>query len=344
MAFARFFSNFYPFGGSPQSDTLGQKSYHKRATGAAAQTVKRHAKEHELKLYGSCFCPFVQRVWIALELKDAAYEYIEVDPYKKPPSLLDVNPRGLVPALRHGDWACHESTVLVEYVRPSRTYLATPPRRRSCRVTRRSLLTRTLGAPVQLEDAYPEAHPLLPRGPRARAHARLWADHVHRKIVPTFYSLLQAQDGATQAEHATALDAAIATLADAADPTGPFFAGADMGYVDVQLAPWLLRLRRVMTPYRGWPEPREGSRWERWVRAVEECEAVKRTTSGDELYLDSYERYARKCSPDDCWTPGRVSGEWGVLMVMQRIGRTRARSRTRSTTVGRCRNFDRVTP
>jgi hypothetical protein len=61
--------------------------------------------------------PFVQRVWIALELKDMDYQYIEVDPYKKPESLLEVNPLGLVPALRHGNWACHESTVLMEYVR-----------------------------------------------------------------------------------------------------------------------------------------------------------------------------------------------------------------------------------
>ena len=44
------------------------------------------------------------------------YQYIEVDPYKKPESLLEVNPLGLVPALRHGNWACHESTVLMEYV------------------------------------------------------------------------------------------------------------------------------------------------------------------------------------------------------------------------------------
>lgn len=61
--------------------------------------------------------PFVQRVWISLEAKKVPYQYIEVDPYKKPQSLLDVNPRGLVPALRHGDWGCYESTVLMEYVR-----------------------------------------------------------------------------------------------------------------------------------------------------------------------------------------------------------------------------------
>jgi glutathione S-transferase len=32
-----------------------QKSYHKKATGAALSTAKKHSKEHELKLYGGCF-------------------------------------------------------------------------------------------------------------------------------------------------------------------------------------------------------------------------------------------------------------------------------------------------
>lgn len=32
-----------------------QKTYHKKATGIALNTVKKHAKEHDLKLYGSCF-------------------------------------------------------------------------------------------------------------------------------------------------------------------------------------------------------------------------------------------------------------------------------------------------
>jgi glutathione S-transferase len=37
-------------GGDPQ-----KKTYHKKATGNALTTVKNHAKEDELKLYGSCF-------------------------------------------------------------------------------------------------------------------------------------------------------------------------------------------------------------------------------------------------------------------------------------------------
>ena len=51
-------------------------------------------------------------------------------------------------------------------------------------------------------------------------------------------------------------------------------------------------MKRVLAPYRGWPDPEEGTRWCKWIDAIEKDEAVKATTSGDELYLDSYERYA----------------------------------------------------
>lgn len=56
-------------------------------------------------------------------------------------------------------------------------------------------------------------------------------------------------------------------------------------------------MKKVLKPYRGWPDPEEGSRWEKWVDAVENDVDVKATTSTDDLYLDSYERYAgRSCS------------------------------------------------
>ncbi|MCJ1269220.1 hypothetical protein MMC22_009109 [Lobaria immixta] len=237
-----------------------QKTYHKKATGAALSTIKRHSKEHELKLFGSCFCPFVQRVWISMEIKGISYQYLEVDPYKKPESLLEVNPRGLVPALRHGDWGCYESTVLMEY----------------------------------LEDLG-DGTPLLPSGdPKARAHSRLWSDHINRNIIPSFYRYLQSQEPSKQVELAAELRSEIAKLINAADATGPFFLGATISFVDIQIAPWVIRMRRVLKPYRGWPEPEEGSRWGSWVDAIERNDGVKATTSGDELYLDSYERYAGK--------------------------------------------------
>ncbi|CEN59444.1 Putative Glutathione S-transferase [Aspergillus calidoustus] len=240
------------------TNTPTQKNYHTQATGTAAETVANHSRDSDLKLFGSCFCPFVQRVWIALELKGIPYQYIEVDPYQKPQSLLEVNPRGLVPALRHGDWGSYESTVLLEY----------------------------------LEDLNFDP-PLLPPGDaKLRAHCRLWADYINRKIVPSFYRLLQEQNQQKRITHAEELRDHFNTLVGAADPQGPFFLGPNLSFVDVQIAPWMVRLNRVLKPYRGWPDPEPGSRWGAWVDAIENSEEVKRTTSTDDLYLDSYERYA----------------------------------------------------
>ncbi|EEH20990.2 hypothetical protein PABG_03221 [Paracoccidioides brasiliensis Pb03] len=237
-----------------------QKTYHKKASGLAATTVKKHAKEADLKLFGSCFCPFVQRVWIALEVKGIPYQYIEIDPYKKPDSLLEMNPRGLVPAIRHGNWECYESTVLLEYL-----------------------------------DDLDTGNLLLPsRDPQLRAHCRLWADHINRHIIPTFYRLLQEQDLQKQIQHSEELKEEISKLVNASHMHGPFFLGPTISFVDIQFAPWILRLSRVLKPYRGWPDPEKGSRWAAWVDAIEADERVRATTSADDLYLDSYERYAGK--------------------------------------------------
>ncbi|KAE8361191.1 hypothetical protein BDV27DRAFT_148049 [Aspergillus caelatus] len=210
-----------------------QKTYHTKATGLAAVTVSNHSSENELKLYGSCFCPFVQRVWIALEAKGIPYQYIEVDPYKKPQSLLELED------------------------------LNTGP-------------------------------PLLPPGDaKLRAHCRLWADFINRNIVPNFYRVLQEQAEQKQISNAQELKDAFATLVNAADTQGPFFLGPNMSFVDIQVAPWIIRLNRVLKPYRGWPDADAGSRWGAWVNAIEANEHVKATTSDDELYFDSYERYAQ---------------------------------------------------
>lgn len=144
-----------------------------------------------------------------------------------------------------------------------------------------------------LEDLN-EGTPLLPASPQTRAHSRLWSDHVNRHIIPSFYRLLQAQENDKQVEYAKNLTEELQKLIDAADPNGPFFLGPNISFVDIQLAPWLLRLRRVLTPYRGWPNPPSGSRWAKWVDAIENDESVRATTSEDQLYLDSYERYAGK--------------------------------------------------
>lgn len=62
-----------------QGGDQNKKTYHKQATGEALKTAQNHSAENDLKLYGSCFCPFVHRVWISLEYKGLDYQYVEVD-------------------------------------------------------------------------------------------------------------------------------------------------------------------------------------------------------------------------------------------------------------------------
>ncbi|CAM1507287.1 Fc.00g069280.m01.CDS01 [Cosmosporella sp. VM-42] len=233
-----------------------QKPALRKATGAALATVKKHSKDSDLKLYAACFCPFSQRVWIALEAKGLAYQYCEIDPYRKPTptALLEANPRGLVPAIRQDDWACAESGIILEY----------------------------------LEDL-DRSVPLYPTDPRLRANCRLWVDHINGRIVPAFYAVLQNQDPTFQNDLAERLQSAIQSLVQAADEHGPFFLGASLCLVDIHFTPFALRLSRVLK----WPGPTPGARWQRWLEAMEVNEHVRATTSGEELYVETTEVLSR---------------------------------------------------
>lgn len=123
--------------------------------------------------------------------------------------------------------------------------------------------------------------------------------------MPNFYRVLQEQDQEKQIAKAQELRDAFNQLMAAADARGPFFIGSQISFVDIQAAPWVLRLSRVLKPYRGWPDAEEGTRWGSWVKALETNEHVRATTSTDELYLDSYERYAGEYLTEPI--PGRTA-------------------------------------
>ena len=42
------------------------RSYHLKCTGEALRTAEAHNGPEHITLFGSCFCPFVQRVWVTL--------------------------------------------------------------------------------------------------------------------------------------------------------------------------------------------------------------------------------------------------------------------------------------
>lgn len=229
--------------------------YHKKATGKALSTAQAHENKHPFTFYGACFCPFVHRAWIHLELAGIDYQYVEVDPYAKPKELTDINPKGLVPSLRHGDWGSYESSVIMEYI----------------------------------EDLQPTLFKGL--SAQQKADQRLWVHFVNGNIVPAFYRLLQAQEEEKQVEHAKEFQSHLETLVNQMDKDGPFFCGSELSLVDVAVAPWIVRIQKVLKPYRGF-EPEVAGRWGKFYTAILNHPTVAATTSTDDLYLDSYKRYA----------------------------------------------------
>lgn len=84
----------------------------------------------EVTLYTNKMCPFAQKAWVALEEKQVEYEMVEVGLYGsggKPSWFLDMNPKGQVPVLKHGDEVVVESDDIIKYIdknlgKPSELY------------------------------------------------------------------------------------------------------------------------------------------------------------------------------------------------------------------------------
>ncbi|KAG9963952.1 glutathione transferase omega-1, partial [Aureobasidium melanogenum] len=238
------------------------------ATGLAQKTVEDHKAEQPLKLYAGWFCPFVGRAWTVLQEKNIPYQYIEVNPYHKPESLLKLNPRGLVPTLQYDNKPLYESKVICEF----------------------------------LEEAYPNYGPkLLPDDPYERARTRIWTDYCTSRIIPAFHRFLQFQpmsDTQGLEEVRQEFLGHLKEFTKEMDSEGPYFSGKDVGLIDLVVAPWAIRLW-VFDHYKnGLNIPREGedsaiwSRFDKWLKAIEERPSVRETTSEKEKYLSIYQKYA----------------------------------------------------
>lgn len=182
---------------------------HPAATGAAAETVAAHKDKDNaaLTFYSGWFCPYVQRVWLALEEKGIPYYYEEINPYHKD-EYLKINPKGLVPAIRSDGVNIYESHILNEF----------------------------------LEDKFPESKRLLPDSAEQKAVARIKMDLVTKKIIPAYFRCVQSQDVEGQkAARKEVYDACreFGTFIDTSK--GPFVGGKELDGVDIALAPWAVR-------------------------------------------------------------------------------------------------------
>lgn len=155
-----------------------------------------------------------------------------------------------------------------------------------------------------LEDAFPSHTPhILPQDPYDRARARIWTDWVTSRFIPSYHRFLQHQGDAGLAEKRNEFLAFIKEFTREMAPReeGPYFLGKEFTLVDIQLAPWALRLW-VFDHFKGGlgiPEKGAGGddeavweRWRVWVEAVSGRRSVKETMSEREHYLPIYQRYA----------------------------------------------------
>ncbi|GLB34240.1 putative glutathione S-transferase, N-terminal domain [Lyophyllum shimeji] len=276
---------------APKSDT--GKQHHKQCTGVALETAKQHQKPQDITL-SLRFLTNTVSPRIDFELRGANPLRCfcgadEVDPYAKPQELLDISPKGLVPAIKLNNFnpprGLYESTVIMEYLEDLASL-----------TTKRSLLpTRS--------------------NPYSRALARLQSDHVNRTLVPAFYRYLQAQTEREQVAMGKEFHAAIEGLVELLERAerevvrwdgaavgegekrvralglGLWIEGGDLGWTDVMAGPFIFRATNVLKHYKGFTMP-TGTKFDAWLRRLFNHPSFKATCSTEDLYLDSYERYA----------------------------------------------------
>ncbi|BGO93044.1 hypothetical protein NBRC10512_004265 [Rhodotorula toruloides] len=244
------------------------------ATGAAEQTVQKHLSPHDLVFHAGWFCPFVQRVWIALEEKGIPYEYREVNPYKKEPHFLKINPKGLVPALEHDNKALYESLVLLEY----------------------------------LDDAFPDSA-IRPSDPHELGLVRLACQQISNVVVPAFYRYVQAQETDKQKEGHEAFVKALRDVHEQWFVKGGEWARGDkFGWVDCVLGPWVARFT-LLEKHRGFKAEDVGPEFSAWCDRVLERPSVKATSSLPENYENVYRRYFENTAESEVAKATR-KGEW----------------------------------
>eukprot|EP01046_Picozoa_sp_COSAG06_P051067 COSAG06_NODE_8248_length_2226_cov_11053.947269_3_plen_217_part_00 len=84
---------------------------------AAAAAAAEPAAATTIEFFTHRWCPFAHRVWLSLEDKGLPHKLVEIDLYGgKPQWFLDLNPKGLVPVLRHEGRVICESNDICGYL------------------------------------------------------------------------------------------------------------------------------------------------------------------------------------------------------------------------------------
>ena len=93
-----------------------------------------------------------------------------------------------------------------------------------------------------LEESYPQA-PLMPKGPFAKAQARLWEDYVTNHIAPPLGKIRRAETAAAAAAHLPLLKEKLGRMEEhLAGQKAPWLAGESFSLADINAIPFLARV------------------------------------------------------------------------------------------------------
>ena len=216
------------------------------------------------RVWLSKMCPYAQRVTFALHYKSVEYEATEVDMKNKPLELLKINPDGQVPAMIDQGNPLYESNICIEYI------------------------DETWESPTSLD--------LLPKDPAGKAKARIWCDFIEKKIITPFFCMRKEEERENAKQKL--LDGFARISAEMARSEGPFFAGAEIGMVDIAFAPFINRLiiAEVFFNFKI-PKTERYTGFHKWWEAVQKHPSYMETKVDDDFLLEYARNKLRSGTP-----------------------------------------------
>ncbi|KAF8318235.1 hypothetical protein DL93DRAFT_442488 [Clavulina sp. PMI_390] len=257
------------------------KPGHWTCTGAALETTKKHSEPAEITFFSMPYSDTSQRVWTALEYLEIPYQYYGTNTRLRPPELIAISPRCLVPALRLNQFSppsgLHESTAIIEYLNE---------------------LSSTKGNNKSL---FPPLEFSL-----SRALIRIQGDVIIRSIFPAFYRYIQCQEADLQAsllqEFLDGIERLIQLFQraenereDGAPKIGMWQEEGTLSFADVLVVPTLFRSKLVLGHYRNFsfdPLLAKYPRFQGYLDRLLGHPAFKATCNTDDVLLDCYEMFA----------------------------------------------------
>jgi len=156
----------------------------------------------KMRLYSMRFCPYVERVMIALYVKKIPFEVININLQDKPEWYFETNPLGKVPSLEYDGKIIYESLVCVDY----------------------------------LDETFTTGKPILPKDTFERAKQRMLVERLS-VLASGLYGWHRNPLDPTAVGKVTEVLGLYEKLLQ-----GAYFAGANPGYVDYMVWPWVERL------------------------------------------------------------------------------------------------------